>query len=215
MAQSDPDPPADSKQPSEAAQQGDTTVEDAIRLFESHPDFLRLRVRMGERMDEAERNSPADARYYGTVARLQYVLTRFAIRAETFWKMVSDIGRQNAFIVMLESFERVAWEEYTGQPIEVLRPASAQANVNLEAIHAKVQEWAQEGYKYITGRYIDRLRKECGWSFASLARETKIDKKLILGHINKGKGIHPDTLKAYERAFAKKLNRPITIGGIA
>jgi hypothetical protein len=144
------------------AQQGDKAVEAAIRLFESHRDFLRLQVRMRERMAEAARNSPADARYHGTVARLQYVLTLFAIRAETFWKMVSDIQWQNAFIVMLESFERVAWEEHTGQPVEVLRPASAQANANFEAIHAKVQEWTQKGYKRLVSSPDETTRTDAG-----------------------------------------------------
>jgi hypothetical protein len=73
------------------APQGDKTVADAISLFESHPDFPPVQVRMRERMAEVERNSPADARYYGTVARLQYVLTRFRLRAEAFWELVSDI----------------------------------------------------------------------------------------------------------------------------
>ena len=58
---------------------------------------------------------------------------------------------------------------------------------------------------------IDKYRKECRWSLNTLARETGIDKKLILGHVNKGKGMQMDTVKAYERAFTKKLNRPITL----
>src|ERR1039457_5795989 len=132
MALSDPNSPTDSQQPSEAGQQWDKAVEEAIRLFESHPDFLRVQVRMRERMAEAERSSPADARYYGTVARLQYVLTRFELRAEAFGALVSILSAsvcppaggvvgpgfrhtvQNVFMVMLEGFERVAWEEQTG-----------------------------------------------------------------------------------------------------
>jgi hypothetical protein len=35
--------------------------------------------------------------------------------------------------------------------------------------------------KSALGRNVDRLRKECGWSFDDLARVTDLDKKLILG----------------------------------
>lgn len=129
-------------------------VLDAIRLFESHPDFPRIQVRMRERMEEAERNSPTGARAFGSEARLQYVLSRFDIRAESFLELVPDIRMQNAFMVLLDSFERVAWQEYSGFPIEVARPASAQADADLEAIHAKVQRWIYEGYKR-----LESLRK--------------------------------------------------------
>jgi hypothetical protein len=66
-------------------------------------------------------------------------------------------------------------------------------------------------YKTATGRNIDRLRKECGWSFDALAEKTGIDKKLTLGHVNEGKGAHPSTLKTYADAFSKGLNRPVTV----
>lgn len=35
------------------------------------------------------------------------------------------------------------------------------------------------------GQNINRLRKECGWSFDELAGQTGIDKKSILSHVNK------------------------------
>jgi hypothetical protein len=59
------------------------------------------------------------------------------------------------------------------------------------------------------GRNINRLRKECGWSFDRLAEATGLDKKLILGHVNAGRGTHPRTLKTYAEAFTKELKRPI------
>lgn len=61
------------------------------------------------------------------------------------------------------------------------------------------------------GRNINRLRKECGWSFNKLAERTGLEKKLILGHVNHGKGIRPDTLRVYVDAFAKKLERMVTV----
>jgi hypothetical protein len=61
------------------------------------------------------------------------------------------------------------------------------------------------------GRNIDRLRKECGWSFDQLAEKTGLDKKLILGHVNDGNGTHPRTVKVYADAFSKELGRRLQL----
>jgi hypothetical protein len=66
-------------------------------------------------------------------------------------------------------------------------------------------------YKTSMGSNIDRLRKECGWGMDELANKTGLDKKLILGHINKGKGAYPNTLRIYADAFTGKLNRTVTV----
>jgi transcriptional regulator with XRE-family HTH domain len=62
----------------------------------------------------------------------------------------------------------------------------------------------------VIGRNVDRLRKECGWSFDDLAQRTGIDRSLILGHVNKGKGMHPRTLRIYADAFTKQ-GHPVTV----
>lgn len=61
---------------------------------------------------------------------------------------------------------------------------------------------------------IDRLRKECGWSFNELARRTGMDKTSILSHINKGTRPHPANLKLYAEAFSKKLNRSVLVADL-
>jgi hypothetical protein len=124
-----------------------STIEAAIKLFESHPDFPRVQVRMRERLEEAAHHLSADASAFGSKARLQYVLSLFDIRAGAFWELVSDMPTQNAFILVLGSSERAAWEEYTGWPIEVARPASAESEADMTAIHARVRHWTTEGYK--------------------------------------------------------------------
>jgi hypothetical protein len=65
--------------------------------------------------------------------------------------------------------------------------------------------------KTVTGSNIDRLRKECGWSFNDLADSTGLDKKLILGHVNAGKGIRPNTLRIYADTFTKQLKRTVSV----
>jgi DNA-binding XRE family transcriptional regulator len=65
-----------------------------------------------------------------------------------------------------------------------------------------------------TGQNIDRLRKECGWSFDKLAEVTGIDKKQILSHVNKGTKPHPRILKEYAQAFSRELRRQITVADL-
>lgn len=60
------------------------------------------------------------------------------------------------------------------------------------------------------GENIDKLRKECGWSFDEIAKETGIDKKLIWRHVNKGTRPTPRLLREYTQAFSRRLGRNIT-----
>src|SRR5215469_14788306 len=103
----------------------DNAIASAIKFLESHPDFARVQVRMRERMEEAEQKAPADARAWGSNARLEYVLLLFDFRAEAFCALVTDIRTQNEFMLVLGGLECYAWQEYTGWPIEVALPACA------------------------------------------------------------------------------------------
>ena len=58
---------------------------------------------------------------------------------------------------------------------------------------------------------LDRLRKECGWSYDELADQTGIDKKLILQHVNRGSRPRPKTLRTYADAFTRALERTVTV----
>jgi hypothetical protein len=102
---------------------------------------------MRDRMQEAERNAPAEARVYGSRARLRYVLNRFDIRSEAFLELVSDIAMQNAYIVVLGQLARAAWEEHTGLPLEILSPASEQTEKDSSSIEAQKSVWVTAGYQ--------------------------------------------------------------------
>jgi hypothetical protein len=81
--------------------------------------------------------------------------------------------------------------------------ASAQGNPKLPRSKRKG--------KTALGRNVDRLRKECGWTFDDLATATDLDRTSVLGHVNKGRGARPSTLTAYADAFTEKLGRPVTV----
>jgi hypothetical protein len=58
-----------SRQLNEAARLRDKSTEDAIKLFESFTDYPRVQVRMREGLEEAARNTPAEAHAFGSNAR--------------------------------------------------------------------------------------------------------------------------------------------------
>jgi hypothetical protein len=86
-----------------------------------------------------------------------------------------------------------------------------EAVTHREAEDAIGSDRLRKVYKTALGRNIDLLRKECGWSFDDLAVATGLDKTLILGHVNKGKGAHPSTLERYATTFTQKLGREVTV----
>jgi hypothetical protein len=101
---------------------------------------------------------------------------------------------------------RTTYGEYG--PSDFMRPLK----VPLEAALARCAARISTGENTTRlGRNIDRLRKECGWSFDKLAKKTGLDKKLILGHVNEGKGAYPKTIKVYADAFARDLNRTVEV----
>ena len=134
------------------------TAEDAIKLFELHPDYPRIQVRMRERMDEVRRNMSPAARGFLSRERLEHVLRLLDICAESFCELVSDNRAQNAFMVLLHRMELDTYQEYTGWPIGRLRQES---DADIEAIHAKTQWWTKKGYERLeklsdAGRKITR-----------------------------------------------------------
>lgn len=65
--------------------------------------------------------------------------------------------------------------------------------------------------KLSQGEKLDRLRRDCHWSFAKLAASVEIDQKNVIGHIRHSNGITALTLQMYRNAFSKQLKREISI----
>jgi ribosome-binding protein aMBF1 (putative translation factor) len=61
---------------------------------------------------------------------------------------------------------------------------------------------------------IEKLRKECGWSYNQLAKATGIDKKLVLSHVHGKHKPKPSTQREYAQAFTKRLSRSITANNL-
>ena len=133
-------------------------VSPAVRLFELDPHFPRIQVKMREQMEAATEDLPPGTRAFGTIARLEYVLRLFDIRAEAFLELVSNITTQNAFMVLLESFARVSWLEYIGSPN--VQPLSDELKVNLTTNREKIQQWTYKGYKRLESLRNSKLEHD-------------------------------------------------------
>ena len=111
------------------------------------------------------------------------------------------------FIELLAKREEVTLElELPAAEVSATLPTS----VAIDQLSATT-DGSPKDHKTRLGRNIDRLRKECGWSYDDLAKATDLDKKLILGHVNDGKGAYPKTLETYARTFTEKMGRPVTV----
>jgi hypothetical protein len=60
-------------------------------------------------------------------------------------------------------------------------------------------------------RNIDKFRLNCGWSLDDLVEKTKMDKKVVHGHIHGKKKPRPSTFKVYADVFSKFLGVTITV----
>jgi hypothetical protein len=143
-----------------------------------------------------------------------------------FWvapdpESAADDANQRGTPVNVRAETRTIWETTT-ETIECLFTSSANFCLELRSRIPPLDEAeppptmsrdtvrSATGGKTVIGRNVDRLRKECGWSFDDLAQRTGIDRSLILGHVNKGKGMHPRTLRIYADAFTKQ-GHPVTV----
>jgi hypothetical protein len=142
----------------------------------------------------------------------QMFKSRDAVPRGGVWKFVAS-GSPDQPVTGAESL--MYWETTT-EMIEHLFTSSANFCLELRSLirndrTTNENKGLGKAYKTVMGANIDRLRKECGWSFDDLAEVTRIDKKRILAHVNKGSGAHPSTLEAYAEAFTEKLGRPVTV----
>lgn len=63
----------------------------------------------------------------------------------------------------------------------------------------------------LTGKNIDKFRKECGWTFEKLAEEVKLEKTSVLSHVNAGARPRPQNMKVYADVFTRRLGKQITV----
>jgi len=174
--------------------------------------------------EERTARQVAIARRERQPSRVQKLGKVLAIRANRYAASTDFIG---TFIDQLELvLQRLPltsqWSRFPGElrKLRIRQLGSSTGslpNQELETLEIRLKEMvelARATTKTTLGSNIDRLRKECGWTFDQLAAETQLAKTLILGHVNAGKGAHPSTLRVYAGVFSVKLNRSITVADL-
>ncbi len=119
-------------------------AEEAVRLFESKPEFVRIALRMRQNLEEIDKQHPPEAGVFATEPRLKLVMERFEIRAKAFLELVSDLDTQNAFIAILRSISVGSFEEYTGFPEGQLIPVGMETK-RVDALRQLVPKWEKAG----------------------------------------------------------------------
>jgi hypothetical protein len=127
------------------------------------------------------------------------------------WDMISNWNGGILWEAAQKMEKTSQWRKYENILLNFAvkgKPVTQSAVQNTDKTAQRVGKKATNADTAI-GRNIDRLRKECGWSLDKLAKETGIDKKSILSHLNKGTRPVPRILKEYAQAFSKELGRTI------
>ena len=177
----------------------DVTEMASLNLTDQQKDLLRLLVSMHESSGGAEFKFVRSL----TSSGLSYP-GGMSVPVENDNTDFRRLEREN-----LIDFTCTGTNLYSGKPTQLGITFVRRGFALFEA--GAVQQVDPAKVKSAFGRNVDRLRKECGWSFDDLAKATDLGKKLILGHVNEGKGAHPKTLEIYARTFTEKMGRPVTV----
>jgi hypothetical protein len=146
-AEKEEDRPAGLLLDSPQVSNGDHSIDQVLQIFETLPTYAVAVAKMHADLDTMRRRRAQDSNGFGAPGRLTYVVRRLDRRASTFLALVFDVDGQKAFEAILDCIWRLAWEEFTGWPIERLKPAAATSEADLATIVARVQHWSKEGYQ--------------------------------------------------------------------
>jgi hypothetical protein len=110
---------------------------------------------------------------------------------------------RGALSLCMKRCEKWAWDQ------RAERMAGQPPGERTEA--AQESEAVQQTYKTLLGKNIDRLRRECRWSYDEIEFRADIDRTQVLDHINKGTRPRRSTLQKYADAFSEALKRTVTV----
>jgi hypothetical protein len=127
----------------------DREASQALHAFESLRDFPKIVTDMHDKLGELRRRIEHQEARPAPKERADLVLACFDIRAGAFLRLVSSIEIQNAFLVAIRQFQRIAWQEYVGLdvPAELVQAEGSESLAMEKAIFERGQFWVTKGYK--------------------------------------------------------------------
>jgi hypothetical protein len=122
----------------------------SLRKFEAIPEFCRIVATMRSEVNTLQEAMP-QAQSVDLEWRANFALTALDIRANAFLHMVSTLDMQNALIVMLGEFGRVAWQEYIGNPLPpgAIQPEGSRSEHVYQTIWKRTHYWVTKGYECV------------------------------------------------------------------
>ncbi len=211
----------------------DVTEMASLNLTNQQKDLLRLLVSMHESSGGAEfkfvrsltssglsypggmsvpvENDTTDFRRLERENLIDFLCTGTNLYSGKPTQLGITIVRREGEVPDAEALRQVKPQGQQGTGLRNAARASAAADITGEANLGRGNEATAVKIKTILANNIDRLRRECGWSFDVLSAKSGLDKTLILGHVNDGKPARVRTLKTYADTFTKGLNRPVSV----
>jgi hypothetical protein len=128
----------------------------ATEVFERQPGYEKAQVWLSKRMEKVcKAAGPESSLAIGSSARATLVLKLFDVRAEAYLRLVVSIETQNAFVVMLDFFEILAWEEFVGGYPTSVRPGAPSID---QQIGERKRHWIRKGYERLEAHALDKRR---------------------------------------------------------
>ena len=130
----------------------------ATEVFERQPsyEYEKAQVWLSKRMEKVcKAAGPESSLPIGSSARATLVLKLFDVRAEAYLRLVVSIETQNAFVVMLDVFEILAWEEFVGGYPTSVRPGAPSID---QQIGERKRHWIRKGYERLEAHALDKRR---------------------------------------------------------
>jgi hypothetical protein len=133
--------------PDRSARLWQQQVRTAFKILESHPDFPSVPVQIHERSEPVARETPVEAQVLRMEDRIKYLVAIFDVHGEAYLRVVDNIKRQKAFMVVLEEFVRLSWEQFTARPTGIVPYAGFPEEPNLGLLQARLRYWSAEGWR--------------------------------------------------------------------
>jgi hypothetical protein len=187
-------------------------IKSAVATLTGSPDFVvvdaRLRSDCEALLTKLE-NSP--------LPRLQAICW-LDLYAERYLKLVSDQASWESYVtILLEVWFPTAYMVLFGSVH--LIPTAAPGLALRSRLERRIRHWQQRASAMLAlhtplARNLRKLCQESGWNHTTLARETHLEKKVILAHMLHGRKAQPKTLQIYAETFSTWLKRTIHVADL-
>lgn len=118
-------------------------IASAFEKFKTHPRYSAVQVQLHENSLKLGKKFPSPLSRLSADS-LECAKVMMHIHAEAYLTMVDDMAFQEAYIGVLDSFAKQAWEQFSGMPLEF---ATAD---DFRYFRQAIAHWKAEGYRRLS-----------------------------------------------------------------